>query len=450
MHTWKNRYLQGGLAALAERSHRPRACPHRTGTDIEAAVCEMRRQHPAWGPARLAFELGRKGIAPVPSQATLYRILVRNTLITPGQRRRPRSSYTRWQRDAPMQLWQMDLMGGVMLADDTELKLLSGIDDHSRFAVVAHLLPRACGRAVCTAFATALRRHGIPEEVLTDNGKQFTGRFTRPRPVEVLFERICRENGITTRNTAVRSPTPPAKSNAGTAPSARNSSPPTTPSPPGRPAPPIPGSPTTTPPAPPGPEHGHPVTAFHPTPTTDDRTRRTRPAQAARRPDPAPAPSAAPATRRPPNRRPERSSSPSLSRPAATSVSWANSSGWAAPRRHPAHHLGRRHHPARLRRHPPPQNPPLPLTPPAHPPTQPKRRPPARPAPSNALPAGPLPPDAVIEAHRTVNRAGCVALAAPSSASACPWPATASCCGSTHASSTSSPTASSDAPCPAP
>jgi hypothetical protein len=26
--------------------------------------------------------------------------------------------------------------------------------------------------------------------VLTDNGKQFTGRFTMPLPAEVLFERI--------------------------------------------------------------------------------------------------------------------------------------------------------------------------------------------------------------------------------------------------------------------
>ena len=32
--------------------------------------------------------------------------------------------------------------------------------------------------------------------MLTDNGKQFTGRFDKPRPAEVLFERICRKNGI--------------------------------------------------------------------------------------------------------------------------------------------------------------------------------------------------------------------------------------------------------------
>jgi hypothetical protein len=50
---------------------------------------------------------------------------------------------------------------------------------------------------VAGAFTAAMRQYGVPAEVLTDNGKQFTGRFTKPRPAEVLFERVCREHGIT-------------------------------------------------------------------------------------------------------------------------------------------------------------------------------------------------------------------------------------------------------------
>jgi transposase InsO family protein len=63
---------------------------------------------------------------------------------------------------------------------------------------------------VCAAFVEALQRFGIPDEVLTDNGK-FTGRFNRPRPGEVMFERICRENGIVARNTKPRTPTTTGK-----------------------------------------------------------------------------------------------------------------------------------------------------------------------------------------------------------------------------------------------
>src|SRR5262249_62019929 len=57
-----------------------------------------------------------------------------------------------------------------------------------------------------------MRAYGVPEEVLTDNGKVFTGRFHKPGvPVEVLFEKICRENGITHRLTKIHSPTTTGK-----------------------------------------------------------------------------------------------------------------------------------------------------------------------------------------------------------------------------------------------
>jgi hypothetical protein len=110
-----------------------------------------------------------------------------------------------------MQLWQMDLMGGVFPAGGRKCKLVTGVDDHSRFIVIAKVVATPSGRAVCTAFAEAMTTYGVPSEVLTDKGKQFTGRFTKPFPAEVLFERICRENGITARLTKPRSPTATGK-----------------------------------------------------------------------------------------------------------------------------------------------------------------------------------------------------------------------------------------------
>jgi hypothetical protein len=110
-----------------------------------------------------------------------------------------------------MELWQMDIVGGVLADDGREYKLVSGVDDHSRFCVIATVVARATGRAVCGAFARALAEYGVPEQVLTDNGKQFTGRFSRPRPSEVLFDRICRKNGIEHLLTKPRSPTTTGK-----------------------------------------------------------------------------------------------------------------------------------------------------------------------------------------------------------------------------------------------
>jgi transposase InsO family protein len=196
VHGWISRYEREGLAGLADHSHRPAHQPRQLDAEVEALVCQMRGAHPRWGPRRLLFELGKAKVSPLPSRSTIYRVLVRHHLVAARKRRRRRQDYKRWQREAPMELWQLDVTGSVFLADGTELKLISGIDDHSRFCVIATVVRRATARAVCRAFLAAMTVYGIPEEVLTDNGKQFTGRFGKPRPAEVLFERICRKNGI--------------------------------------------------------------------------------------------------------------------------------------------------------------------------------------------------------------------------------------------------------------
>ena len=104
----------------------------------------------------------------------------------------------------------MDVVGGFVLADGRRVKALTGVDDHSRFCVSAFLMVRESSQRVCEGLALALRSYGVPSQVLTDNGKVFTGRFNKP-PVEVLFDRVLRENGIEHLLTQPRSPTTTGK-----------------------------------------------------------------------------------------------------------------------------------------------------------------------------------------------------------------------------------------------
>ena len=117
----------------------------------------------------------------------------------------------------------MDVVGGFPLADGTCAKALTGIDDHSRMCVSARLMARERTRAVCDGLRAAIPAYGVPQQILTDNGKVFTGRFHHP-PVEVLFDRICRENGIEHLLTQPRARRRPARSNGSTAACVPNSS----------------------------------------------------------------------------------------------------------------------------------------------------------------------------------------------------------------------------------
>ena len=87
------------------------------------------------GPRRLVFELDRAVTQGVtvdglpgagPSRA-----------IEPVSLRRRRDQYRRWERSAAMELWQMDVTASLFLADGRECKVITGIDDHSRYCVIA-------------------------------------------------------------------------------------------------------------------------------------------------------------------------------------------------------------------------------------------------------------------------------------------------------------------------
>src|SRR3989442_6636144 len=209
LHRWLVRYANGGLGALADHSSKPDRCPHQISPEVEARIVSLRRAHPGWGPRTILNRL-RRELEDPPSRSAIYRALVRHGLIEPKKRRRRREDYRRWERSRSMELWQMDVVGEIFLRDGTKLSTVTGIDDHSRFCVCAKLVVRATAKPVCDALVEALRRHGIPEQILTDNGKVFTGKLAR-KPAIVLFDRICHDNAIKHILTAPYSPTTTGK-----------------------------------------------------------------------------------------------------------------------------------------------------------------------------------------------------------------------------------------------
>lgn len=117
-------------------------------TAAVVALADLRLAHPSWGPRRLAFEMAKRDVSPV-SESAAYRALVRLNLIDPAARRPRDRKWKRWERGAPMELWQMDVVGGFALAGGTRAWALTGIDDHSRCCVSARLMTRESSQKVC-------------------------------------------------------------------------------------------------------------------------------------------------------------------------------------------------------------------------------------------------------------------------------------------------------------
>ena len=104
----------------------------------------------------------------------------------------------------------MDVVGRFHLADGTEVKVITGVDDHSRFCVCARVVARATARPVCEALAVGTAH---PRRARSDPHRQRQGlhRSLRPGPGPVLFDRICANNGIRHILTAPYSPTTTGK-----------------------------------------------------------------------------------------------------------------------------------------------------------------------------------------------------------------------------------------------
>src|SRR5436305_5019563 len=135
LHRLLVRYREGGLDALEPRSRRPKTTPIATPEPVRQRVVELRAQLTAdgldAGPETIRWHLGREGLR-APSTSTIRRVLHEVGLITPEPRKRPRSSYTRFEMAQPNEMWQSDFIHW-RLADGTDIEILNWLDDHYRY-----------------------------------------------------------------------------------------------------------------------------------------------------------------------------------------------------------------------------------------------------------------------------------------------------------------------------
>ena len=183
LHRLLARYKTGGLDAVEPGSRRPKSNPHRTAASTADRIIALRGELTGQGldagPVTIAWHLQREGL-PVPSTSTIRRILVTAGLVAAQPRKRPRSSYVRFQAAQPNETWQSDFTHW-RLADGSDVEILNWLDDHSRFLLACTALTRVTGDDVIAQFLATTEEHGIPASTLTDNGSVYTSRFTKGR-----------------------------------------------------------------------------------------------------------------------------------------------------------------------------------------------------------------------------------------------------------------------------
>jgi transposase len=121
------RYRAEGETAFEPRSRRPRTSPTVTAAQTVELIIRLRKQLAEQGldagPGTIAWHLAHHHQLTV-STATISRYLIRHGMVTPTPKKRPRSSYIRFQAAQPNECWQADFTH-YRLTDGTDVEILS-------------------------------------------------------------------------------------------------------------------------------------------------------------------------------------------------------------------------------------------------------------------------------------------------------------------------------------
>ncbi|MFD7307286.1 IS481 family transposase [Promicromonospora sp. NPDC059942] len=210
------RYREQGEAAFQPRSRRPRTTPNATPPDVVQQVLTLRKdltgQGLDAGADTIAWHLTHHHDTTL-SRATIHRILAREGAITREPKKRPKSSYIRFQAEQPNETWQSDFTHYRLTRPDgtpgTDVEIITWLDDHSRYAL--HITAHATITApiVAGTFRQAAEQHGYPASTLTDNGMVYTVRLAGHgrQGGRTALEKELAHRGITQKNSRPGHPT---------------------------------------------------------------------------------------------------------------------------------------------------------------------------------------------------------------------------------------------------
>jgi len=169
---WVKAYQERGEAGL-QNPVQSSGKWRRLAGPVRKKIVEIKKREPFFGVQRISHVLKRVFFLSA-SPETVRRTLQEESLIVPSQKKHS-ANITRprfFERSTPNQMWQGDIftfrLGG------RYAYLVGMIDDYSRYMVGLELYRSQTADQVIEVYRRAVGEYGVPKELLTDRGRQYT------------------------------------------------------------------------------------------------------------------------------------------------------------------------------------------------------------------------------------------------------------------------------------
>lgn len=172
LRCWPARYKTGGEAGL-NPGYAGRAGRGQVPGAVKRAMADAKRAEPSWGVTRISQFLRR--VLHLPGSPETVRRALRAERLLESRPPRPAKMPDKprfFERSTPNQMWQSDIftfrLGG------KNAYLIGFIDDYSRFIVSLGVFRSQTAEHVLETYRRGVGEFGVPREMLTDNGRQYT------------------------------------------------------------------------------------------------------------------------------------------------------------------------------------------------------------------------------------------------------------------------------------
>ena len=183
----------GPIGAVASRDWNPSlAAGGKPGVtpEVRQRMVAVKKAHPEYGPRRIADVLKRFFLIPT-SQATVHKTLSEKGLVNKAKRKPvknpPKPRF--FERARPNQMWQSDIMTFRLAGRNAYL--IGFMDDYSRYITALGLYRSQTAEHVLETYRRGVAEYGVPKEMLTDNGRQYTNWRGKTR-----FEREMKKDRV--------------------------------------------------------------------------------------------------------------------------------------------------------------------------------------------------------------------------------------------------------------